>query len=258
MTLELLIIALVALAGLALARNEIWKTYRRREIDPLRSKLEAEEAVLLKAQADKSEALACADLFDRNLRAEIAEQHDLKSAGYAKLKPIQERKSEVHRDLRRTKDKLNDWHRRSRGGIFGNGRRKIKNDSFWGWVGLEQTMAQKEALERDIGRISDRLSRLSDEMDDIYGSEIGPRKEALDELYGLKRQLEGYRAAGHDKAHFLREAAAADDKISTHQAAADGLKSVIEAKTVAYRLRSAKPKPRSSGPISKAMDERIR
>lgn len=122
-----------------------WRKYYDEYILPLEKELASAESRRADKERDQSKSIANAELFTRDFRAEILRHQEAKSAAYDRLNPMREQKAKLHKEMDDVRSKLNSWHRSSRG-FLGNKGKKIKDDSVLGWIGLEQTVAQKESL----------------------------------------------------------------------------------------------------------------
>lgn len=213
MAVELFLIMVLLLGGLALARNELWRAFRKEKIDPLQKELEKKQSALSRAKQEHDEALSLSLLFDRDFGPEIRKHRRMKSEGYDEIKPIKQQKSEEIEEIRRLRRKLSSWHSASR-------RRsgKIKDDSLLGAFGLELTLAQKESLQRDIGRSSDHIDDLGERIDAIYRSKINPANDAIDRIFKDKRRLEEARDAGDDVMKAKKRAEAAGARMAEYMA----------------------------------------
>ena len=188
--------------------------FRSRHIIPIEQTIEKLRTKVANAKSRRDEALANAALFTRDFQAEIVVQQSAKSEAYDDLNAQKDRRASGFNALRRRQDDLSRWHNKSRSTWTGNGRKKIKKDSFFGTFGLEQTMAQKTNAEAGRDSASRQIMRAKAEMDDIYETRIKPAKEALDKIFQDKRRLHEFRKAGQRQHHFEANADEAQREVS--------------------------------------------
>ena len=196
------------------------RKYHAEHVVPLQGLLKKlQEGHVAEVQA-RNAAIAEAELFSKDLQAEINHHQELKSAAHLVLNPLQERKARLHKEMENVRDSLARWHRGSKS-FWGNKNLKIKDDSILGWFGLEQTVAQKENLESDRSSLHRRIGELKQEQDRIYQTKIAPAKKAIDALFKEKSRLAESRKNGRDEGFFRGEA-------RIHEVAAKNLEIEIE------------------------------
>ena len=128
--------------------------------------------------------------------------------------------------MKDVRSSLDSWHRSSKS-FFGNKGRKIKDDSVLGWFGLEQTVAQKESLERRREAVSTEIGVLKVEMSDIYERQIKPAKEGIKAAFDDEKRLKRFRQDGLDECHFRTKAKELDSAIAAIDAEIERLKAAI-------------------------------
>jgi hypothetical protein len=165
-----------------------------------------ENAVTVRTEKQEASALAEAqyDLFCRNFRDEIRTHRRVKREAYEILNPLSERKAQLHSEMDQVRAKLDRWHRGSKS-FFGNKGKKIKKDSLLGVFGLEQTVAQKEDLERQRSRISASIRHVKDEMSEIYKCSIEPAKISIKRALEDEKRMHALEKSGQGKTHFKRK-----------------------------------------------------
>jgi len=133
-----------------------WRKYYEEHIVPLEIELASAETQRADKERARSQSIANAELFSRDLGAEVLRHQKFKSAAYDRLNPLREQKAKLHEEMGDVRSGLDSWHRSSKS-FFGNEGLKIKDDSILGWFGLEQTVAQKKSLESRRASISSEI-----------------------------------------------------------------------------------------------------
>lgn len=232
--------AILVFAGLAILiwgiwkLGEPWRMYHEKHIAPLEKEVVSAGARRAETERAQGQALADAELFTRDFRAEVRQLQKAKSEAYNDLNPLRDRKSELHEDMDDVRSSLNSWHRSSKS-YFGNKGRKIKDDSILGWFGLEQTMAQKESLESRRNSISSEIGDLKNKISDIYERRIKPAKEGIKVAFDDQERLRRFRRDGFNERHFRDKARALEMEISNIDAEIARLKAAIREATEAYK-----------------------
>ncbi|MEY8802073.1 hypothetical protein AB9K35_17490 [Leisingera sp. XS_AS12] len=178
-----------------------WRRYHSKHIAPLEEELVSAKARYTEAQQARAQAIADAALFTRDFRAEVRKHQKAKNTAYEILNPLRERKSSLHDEMKDVRASLDSWHRSSKS-FFGNKGRKIKDDSVLGWFGLEQTVSQKESLERRRDNISSEIRSLKHKISGIYELQIKPAKEGLKAAFDDEKRLRRLRQEGLNERHF--------------------------------------------------------
>jgi len=211
-----------------------WRKYHEEHIVPLENKIVSAES----SRADKVNALrqsmANADLFTRDFRAEVRRHQSAKSAAYDILKPLQARKAELHTEMNDVRSSLNEWHRSSKS-FFGNKAQKIKDDSILGWLGLEQTVAQKESLERRRASIFSEIGDLKNEMSDIFEQTINPAKKGIQAAFDDQKPLKRFREHGLNEQYFRNEVKHLESEISEIDSQILSIKASISEATETFK-----------------------
>jgi predicted nucleic acid-binding Zn-ribbon protein len=216
--------------------DEPWRSYREEHIAPLEKELASAEARRKKTDRAQRQAVADAELFTRDFRAEVRQHQQAKSQAYEDLNRLRDRKSELHQEMDDVRSSLNSWHQSSKS-FFGNKARKIKDDSVLGWFGLEQTVAQKEHLERRREFISSEICDLKDEISGIFESRIKPAKEGIKAAFDDKKRLKGFRQEGLNERHFNTQARELQLELSRIDKEIGRLKAAISEATEDYKRR---------------------
>lgn len=193
--------------------GEPWRRYHAEHIAPLEKELAAVRSRCVEKKKSRGQAVADAELFTRDFRAEVHRHQKAKNEAYDALNPLRERKSNLHDEIKDVRSSLDRWHRSSKS-VFGNKGRKIEDDSVLGWLGLVQTVAQKEKLERRRDDLSAEIVNLNDEMSDIYERRIEPAKKGIKSAFDDEKRLKRIRQEGLDERHFLSKAGELDAAIS--------------------------------------------
>lgn len=217
--------------------SEPWRKYHEQHIAPLEGELKSAEARLSEKERELRNVTADADLFSRDFRSEIKRHQETKSAAYGEMNPINERKSQLHDELNGVRSRLDSWHRSSKS-FFGNKGQKIKDDSILGWFGLEQTVAQKESLERRRGNLSSEIADLKEQASEIFESQIKPAKEGIKNAYDGQKRLDAFRRAGQNREYFRAKMATLAGELSAITVEISQLKQAISTATEGYKRRS--------------------
>lgn len=225
---------LVAIVWVIRKLGEPWRKYREQHVAPLEKELSSVEARRAETDRARRQAVADARLFTRDFRAEVRQHQQAKSSAYEDLNPLRDRKSELHEELDDVRSDLDSWHRRSKS-FFGNKGRKIKDDSLLGWFGLEQTVAQKERLERRRDLISSEIGDLKDSQSDIYNGRIKPAKEGIKAAFNDEKRLRHFRKDGLTERHFNNKARELELETSKLDAEINRLKAAISEAIEAYK-----------------------
>jgi predicted nucleic acid-binding Zn-ribbon protein len=218
--------------------GEPWRKYQEQHVYPLLKEVASAEARRTATDRARRQAISDARLFTRDFRAEVIRHQEAKSEAYNDLNPLRGRKSELHEEMDAVRSSLDSWHRSSKS-FFGNKGRKIKDDSFLGWLGLEQTMAHKDRLESRRGYVSSELEDLKGQIADIYESRIKPAKEGIKSAFDDEKRLKRFRKDGLDESHFRDKARELERETSTVDAEISRLKAAISEATEAYKNRGA-------------------
>jgi chromosome segregation ATPase len=203
-----------------------WLKYHATRIKPLEDALESTLNELQIEKDHRELALKEAAQFRRHFQAEIKIHQAAKTAGYLKLDPLKDEKSELHLKMESVQKSLQSWHRNSKS-FWGNKNLKIKEDSVLGWFGLEQTVAQKDSLERRRASLSSRIGELKEEMDEIFQSKIRPAKEEIDTLFRQKAKVAEDRKHGRNEVFYKSVAASHKEKVACLERQASSIRSNI-------------------------------
>lgn len=216
--------------------SEPWRKYHEQHIAPLEGELKSAEARLSEKERELRDVTADAGLFSRDFRAEVQRHQATKSAAYERLNPLNERKSQLHDELSGVRSRLDSWHRSSKS-FFGNKGRKIKDDSILGWFGLEQTVAQKESLERRRASLSTEIADLKEQASNIFETQIKPAKEGIKAAYDDQKRLDAFRRAGQNREYFRAKIATLEVELSDIGVEISRLKQAIKTATEGYKRR---------------------
>lgn len=216
--------------------GEPWRKYHEEHIAPLEKEVGSAEARRRETERAQRQAIADAELFTRDFRAEVRKHQQAKNQAYEDLNPLRDRKSELHEEMDDVRSSLDSWHRSSKS-FFGNKGRKIKDDSVLGWLGLEQTVAQKERLEGRRESVSSEIGDLKDEISSIYESRIRPAKEGIKAAFDDEKRLKSFRQDGLNERYFLNKARELDLEVSKIDTEISRLKAAISEATEAYKRR---------------------
>lgn len=178
-----------------------WFMYHSLFIEPLEKLVKVTSEQHQVAQTDCDLALLKAAQFRRNFALEIKSHQSTKTAAYLKLEPLKVENGELQQKMKKVRDALQSWHRGSKS-FWGNKSRKIKDDSILGWFGLEQTVAQKDSLERHRSAIYARIGEVKAEMETIYKAEIFPAKTEIDSLFAQKEKVAEDRKRGQSEIYW--------------------------------------------------------
>lgn len=217
--------------------SEPWRKYHEKHIAPLEGQLKSAEARFSEKDRELRDVAANANLFSRDFRAEIQRHQAAKSAAYEQLNPLNERKSQLHDELNGVRSRLDSWHRSSKS-FFGNKGQKIKDDSVLGWFGLEQTVAQKESLERRRASLSSEIADLKEQASKIFEAQIKPSKDGIKAAYDDQKRLEAFRRSGQNRDFFRAKMATLTVELSEVEAEISRLKQAISAATEGYKRSS--------------------
>lgn len=229
---------LVVLVWGVVKAGEPGRRYHEQHVYPLLKEVAKAEARRTETDCARRQAIADAMLFTRDFRAEVIRHQEAKREAYNDLNPLSDRKSELHKEMDDVRSSLDSWHRSSKS-FFGNKGRKIKDDSFLGWLGLEQTMAQKERLESYRDDVSSELNDLKGQISDIYEGRIKPAKEAIKSAFDDEKRLTRFRKDGLDEKHFRDKARELERENSTIDAEISRLKAAISEAIEAYKTLGA-------------------
>lgn len=211
-----------------------WRKYHEEHISPLEKELASAKARRTEKERTRNQSIANAELFIRDFRAEVLRHQKAKSAAHDKLKPLQKRKSELHEEQKDVRSELDSWHRSSKS-FFGNEGKKIKDDSILGWLGLEQTVAQKESLESRRASISSEIMDLKAEMSAIYERQINPAKNGIKAAFDDQKVLKRFRQDGLNEPHFRAEGKHLELEIADINSKISHLKEMISTATESYK-----------------------
>lgn len=235
------ILILAGLAAIGWGINKLgepWRKYHEQHIAPLEVEVASAETRRAEKDCARRRAIADAQLFTRDFRAEVLKHQKAKSNAYEKLNPLRDKKSELHEEMDDLRSSLDSWHRSSKS-FFGNKGRKIKDDSVLGWFGLEQTVAQKERLEGRREAVSSEIGDLKDEISDIYENRIRPAKEGIKAAFEDEKRLRKIRADGLNERHYLNRARELELEVSKIETVISRLKANIGEAIEAYKKRRA-------------------
>ncbi len=233
-TFGFLVVIIVFILAILAKLDEPRRKFHEKHITPLENELKSLKKELAKQECLKKQALVDSKLFGRNFKSEIYQLRKTKDEAYENLNILREEKSDLNDEMRKVRSRLNDWHRRSKG-FFGNGGKKIKDDSILGWFGLEQTMAQKENLEDRRSKISSNIRALNEKMSDIYEQQIKPAKVALSEVYKDRDRLNRFKEKCMTEKYFLLRAEEIETRISDINTKISNLNTTIHELTEDYK-----------------------
>lgn len=199
MHITLFVLGIILFFWLMSQLGKPWRRYHEKHIAPLKEAIAAAAAKRQEKLEELDQAKKDAALFHRDLSSESREQQAIKSEAYNRLEPIRERKTELHEKMAKVRSSLDSWHRSSKS-FFGNKSRKIKDDSILGLLGMEQTMAQKNDLEKRRSTLGLEIQRRKVEMSEIYKNQIEPAKARLKEIYEDRDRLKALRKQGVSQA----------------------------------------------------------
>ncbi|MEM9344322.1 MAG: hypothetical protein AAGA87_14865 [Pseudomonadota bacterium] len=234
--LPILLIAVIVALLLGLWKlNQPWRTYHKANIAPIEQELEAERKRHLEATTKQERAQANADLFTRNFQAEVRGFQKAKNKAFEELNPLRDQKFALHEELDEVRASLYHWHRKSASGLFGNKGRKIKNNSVLGWLGLEQTIAQKYSLENKRDTISGEINKLNSTISEIYEDQIKLAKDGIIRAFEDKKRLMRFRQDGLDVKHFQDEVRSLDSLLRKTERRIKELQARVKDLKQAYR-----------------------
>lgn len=216
--------------------GEPWRKYHEQHVAPLERELAAADARRAETDSARMQAIADAELFARDFRAEVREYQQAKGDAFNDLNPLQRRKSELHKEMDEVRSSLARWHRSSKS-FLGNKARKIKDDSVLGWFGLEQTVAQKDRLESRRGAISAEIGDLKGQISDIYENRIAPAKVAISAIFDDEKRVRRFKQDGLYEGHFRKKARELELELVKIDSEVHELKVSISDAHNAYRKR---------------------
>ena len=121
--------------------------------------------------------------------------------------------------------------------FFGNKGQKIKDDSVLGWVGPEQTVAQKESLESRRSSISSEIGDLKEKMSGIFERQIEPAKRGMKAAFDDQETLKRFRREGLKEQQFRTEVKKLDSEIANIDTRISQLKAAISKAGESYKMR---------------------
>ncbi len=237
MPLVLVLAGIGAMAFLYYKLSAPWRRYHEQHVAPLEEKLKAIHLNLVEKERELGSVSEDASLFCRDFRSEVQRHQAAKDDAYARLNPLNEKKSQLHDELSDVRSRLDSWHRNSKS-FFGNKAQKIKDDSFLGWFGIEQTVAQKESLERRRSTLSTEISDLKGQASEIFETEIKPAKDGIKAAHDDQKRLDAFRRQGKSSDFFRSKTAALNVEILALKIEISGLETAIRTATEGYKRNS--------------------
>lgn len=233
----LVIVGLVAVVWGIRKVGEPWRNYQEQYVAPLEKEVASAKGRRSEMDRARRQASADASLYERDFRAEVLRHQQNKSEAYNLLNPLRDRKSQLHEEVDEIRSRLDNWHRSSRS-FFGSKNRKIKNDSFLGWLGLEQTIAQKERLEGRRDSVSAEIDDLKGQISDIYESRIKPAKEGIKVAFDDEKRLKRFRQNGLNESAFRNKSRELELQVESLDTEITRLRVAIQEAIEVYKRRA--------------------
>lgn len=194
------------------------RQYRAKHIEPVEWELQEWQARVASLREEEEDATWSAGLFTRDLEAEEARWKRIKREGHNEQAPIKARMDEASARLRKVKADLNDWFAEANGTVLGNGGQELRQSSFWGQLGIEQTKDQRDSLKEERDALGRELDVLHRRHQAIFHAKIEPAKDGLEEIEEARIRLEELQEERQTPAQLLRQASLLRTQIAAAEA----------------------------------------